>query len=123
MFNMCSDVRLASVTDGTSNTMLFGEHAHGLLDAESQLYWQWWPDGDLGDTLITTMWPLNPHRKVKDLAAAESATVFIVSASSLHPGGANFAFVDGSVRFIKDTIESWPIGPIKSMWRSRSHPP
>jgi len=114
MFNVCSDVRAASVRDGLSNTMLFGEHAHGLLDADSQVWWQWWPSGALGDTLITTMWPLNPHRKLKDLPVGYFASAFLVSASSLHPGGANFAFADGSARFIKDTINSWPISPIQS---------
>jgi prepilin-type processing-associated H-X9-DG protein len=30
------------------------------------------------------------------------------SAFSLHPDGVNCAFGDGSVRFIKDSINSWP---------------
>jgi prepilin-type N-terminal cleavage/methylation domain-containing protein/prepilin-type processing-associated H-X9-DG protein len=113
MFNVCSDVRISAVTDGTSNTMLFGEHAHGSLEKADQPSWQWWDSGNLGDTLITTMWPVNPHRKIQDLVSGElGGKIFIVSASSFHPGGANFSFVDGSVRFIKDSVQSWPLQPV-----------
>jgi prepilin-type processing-associated H-X9-DG protein len=40
-----------------------------------------------------------------DWTSAEGATSF-------HPGGCNFAFCDGSVKFIKQTIASWsPYNP------------
>jgi prepilin-type processing-associated H-X9-DG protein len=106
-------VRIASVTDGTANTMIFAEHAHGLLRTTDQPNWHWWDSGWPGSALITTMWPLNPQRQIQDLVIGEwGGTIFIISASSFHPGGANFAFVDGSVRFLKDTVQSWPLQPL-----------
>jgi prepilin-type processing-associated H-X9-DG protein len=32
-----------------------------------------------------------------------------MAASSLHRGGVNGLMADGSVRFIKETIQSWPL--------------
>jgi prepilin-type N-terminal cleavage/methylation domain-containing protein/prepilin-type processing-associated H-X9-DG protein len=111
LFSAASDTRLAEISDGTSNTMMFGEHAHSLLSTDNQSFWHWWTSGNWGDTLMTTMYPLNPHKKTADTFAGNNASVFILSFSSRHPGGANFCFADGSVRFLKDSIDSWAIAP------------
>ncbi len=34
------------------------------------------------------------------------------SVDSLHPGGANCTFGDGSVKFIKNSIDSWPFDTV-----------
>ena len=111
LFHIDSAVTLAQITDGTSNTIAFGERAHTLLDDTSALWWHWWTSGNYGDTLFCTLYPMNPFRKVNGLyinSGDARADAYISSASSLHPGGADFAFVDGSVRFLKETINSWP---------------
>jgi prepilin-type N-terminal cleavage/methylation domain-containing protein/prepilin-type processing-associated H-X9-DG protein len=115
-----SPVRLADITDGTSNTIAFGEHAHGRLSRSVGVdgaidfdYWNLWSSGDYGDTLFTTFYPINPWRQIADTMLPGDAppfnSAYVEAASSFHPGGANFAFMDGSVRFLKDSINSWPL--------------
>jgi prepilin-type N-terminal cleavage/methylation domain-containing protein/prepilin-type processing-associated H-X9-DG protein len=110
LFFCDSAVSFSGVTDGLSNTLLFGERYHGALAPDTARDWHWWFDGYYGDTLFWTAFPINPQKKLNTNAASESlANAYVEAASSAHPGGANFCMADGSVRFLKETIDCWPV--------------
>jgi prepilin-type N-terminal cleavage/methylation domain-containing protein/prepilin-type processing-associated H-X9-DG protein len=109
-------VKISGITDGTSNTAAFSEIAHGLLsktdggsnpDNNSFNAWNWWTSGNLGDTTYSHYYPINVQKKDPNFTGLDQAGAFVNGASSFHPGGVNVAFCDGSVRFIKETIDSW----------------
>lgn len=107
-----STIRVADVLDGTSHTFLLGERAYGRLREEKLNDTYEWFSGFTTNTLFWTLWPINPERAVSLPPAADLPEyIELASLSSFHPGGVNVAFVDGSVHFIKDTIDSWPINP------------
>jgi prepilin-type N-terminal cleavage/methylation domain-containing protein/prepilin-type processing-associated H-X9-DG protein len=101
---------IAQLTDGTSNTILYGEGANGIFTASDSLCFNWWGDAVSSDTLFSTLYPINAWKKVPRVSE-EYSDSWVDSASSFHPGGANFAFADGSVHFLKDSIQSWPFAP------------
>lgn len=112
-FHDLSPVRLSSITDGLSSTLFVAERANGHLTAQDAFRdgfsrkHGWWITGNWGDTLVTAFYPPNAPSRVA-LGASDAWTN---SASSFHPGGVNVLMGDGSARFIKDSIDSWPFDP------------
>ena len=98
-------LKIAEIRDGTSNSILFGEHEMTYSVTGSPPYdYFWWNSGYHQDVFYDANFPPNGYRKFTQWSFAKYQ-----SASSWHPGGCNFAFADGSVHFIKETVNSWPI--------------
>jgi prepilin-type N-terminal cleavage/methylation domain-containing protein/prepilin-type processing-associated H-X9-DG protein len=100
-----SSVRIADITDGTSNTFMAGErYSRDPAVADSDLAdwrgWAWTNYNSGGDHLGDTSWPLNSPASVIGVDPRKC------NFGSGHTGGANFVFCDGSVRFVSASFSS-----------------
>ena len=119
VFFQSSRVRLADITDGTSNTFLFGERSQedpeydrltAAFDPGSGPLvkigtWSWAGHSAGSTNSLSTPVPINYRVPPLPNAGDQLWLIFRQSAfGSDHPGGATFAFADGSVRFIADDL-------------------
>jgi prepilin-type processing-associated H-X9-DG protein len=109
-FNDISPIKESHLTDGLSCTLAVVEkslsvNAVVLRDSAGPGHeFGWYCTGNLGDTLLVTTLGVNPYsRGVTDNVSA------IYAASSRHPSGVNAMMADGAVRFVSETIDSWPV--------------
>jgi prepilin-type processing-associated H-X9-DG protein len=108
-------VRLAQVTDGTTYTFLAGEQVISMHAFVAWPFNTW----TYGSTVIPLNWMTYLHEGQEDVdgSVCEFGDAYentphcylnwsyAIGFRSRHPAGANFAMTDGSVRFVKQSID------------------
>ena len=120
-----SSTTIAAVKDGTSNTALAGESRSEKTDPK---YGAWWGQGLWTSTHGMVYSPtVSVDSYLSTLPNAPALTRQVSAAnnprrlgyawtfSSLHPGGLNVVFADGSVRYIKNTVNPYTWHAIHTM--------
>jgi prepilin-type processing-associated H-X9-DG protein/prepilin-type N-terminal cleavage/methylation domain-containing protein len=125
IFSLDCKVRLDDITDGSSNTFLFGERGHRdpeydrIASVDPNFIFRYplanlgaWGNvvaadptgGTLDHNTLSTAVPIN--YRVPPSAVVDEPTLYnrLCAFGSGHPGGANFAFADGHVRFVSESI-------------------
>jgi len=123
MFGENSTTKPTDVTDGLSNTFMIGEttvwHVNGAAFAWAYRGWvNVGIDAGTSDPGIN-LWHLpNVHPTWQNppyIPVTGRIRTWWAAAGSLHTGGAHFAFGDGAVRFVQQTIDATTLGRLSAM--------
>jgi len=133
VFAYQSSNKISSITDGTSNTIGLGEIANGMIPLTSGrngLNIWCWSGYNVGDSgVVASMYGVNPQKRFPvtqtnyiSWYSPGPPIALSMSVSSFHPGGANVGMADGSVRFLKETIATFPANALPSTNYASSGP-
>jgi prepilin-type N-terminal cleavage/methylation domain-containing protein len=103
--------QMSDCIDGTSNTLFVGEV---LADCQSHREWGFWDYDGINNAHASTVCPINnfttcdrasPGQITHPNCRPNTNWNFAWGFKSYHPGGTQFALVDGSVNFFSETID------------------
>jgi prepilin-type N-terminal cleavage/methylation domain-containing protein/prepilin-type processing-associated H-X9-DG protein len=104
-----SQIKIAQITDGTSNTLMIGER-----DTFTQIGAVWAgrdtiPSGvGVASVMGRPNWPINTKYAGGATCCIGDTGGTRFAWSSLHPGGANFVFADATVHFLSQNLANDP---------------
>ena len=104
VFFLNSAVHYEDITDGASHTIFVGEK---VVDESETLGWMSGTRATLRNTGKAINAEMSGRYRRRPIAEppVERGNLYVGGFESHHPGGANFALGDGSVRFLSETIE------------------
>ncbi|AMV40304.1 DUF1559 domain-containing protein [Planctomyces sp. SH-PL62] len=93
-------VSMSSITDGLSNTFSLGEVA-SVVRSQSSVWYS--STGSTNGTCLPMNWTL--QKCLRDPTYANANSWSGRGFSSFHSGGSNFGMADGSVRYVKQSVD------------------